>query len=251
MSETIEATPKAGQIGANTYIWPQNAESQATSSPTLGKLFEALAKAQGAMKNAPKDSDNPFFKSKYADLGTVMDTLREPLSSNGLCVFHLGVLPSEPGMVAIRTYLGHSSGEFVSGLTEMKLVRDGSPQVVGSLRTYMERYGAKAICGLATEDDDGNTASITNKDIQAKHQVPEPAKVAPRAPQVASKPLFNGTEESCHFCGGPVETYEKRQGGSYRQCVTAHVAFMNGVAAETDKKVLNTLTRDHYYQVVP
>ena len=54
------------------------------SSPTIGKITEALSKAQGKIENAVKDSRNPFFKSSYADLSSVMAVTKEPLSSNGL-----------------------------------------------------------------------------------------------------------------------------------------------------------------------
>ena len=60
--------------------------TEAVESATIGKLVMALAKAQGQIKAAPKDSDNPFFKSKYADLASVWEACREPLAKNGLAV---------------------------------------------------------------------------------------------------------------------------------------------------------------------
>ena len=70
-------------------------------SETIGKLSEALAKAQGAMQNAVKDSSNPFFKSTYADLASVWDACRKPLSDNGLAIIQTADFVHEhPDMIS-------------------------------------------------------------------------------------------------------------------------------------------------------
>lgn len=58
-------------------------------SENINELATALAKAQGEMKNAGKTSDNPFFKSKYADLAEILNAVREPLSKYGLSISQL------------------------------------------------------------------------------------------------------------------------------------------------------------------
>lgn len=132
------------------------------NSETLGKLAEALAKAQGEMKHAIKDSNNPFFRSKYADLASVVDASRPALVKNGLSV----VQYTEGNL--LYTMLLHSSGEWIKGnieLKPMKQVKDKGweeshdPQSYGSCITYARRYAMAAITGVATEDDDGNAAS--------------------------------------------------------------------------------------------
>lgn len=128
-----------------------------TRSATIGKLAEALCKAQASMNGAVKDSANPFYKSKYADLASVWDACRGPLSSNGLAVIQTTV-PSANGKVGVETILAHQSGEWISGLLEMTPVK-ADPQGVGSAITYARRYGLQAIVGIAPEDDDGNAAS--------------------------------------------------------------------------------------------
>lgn len=132
--------------------------SRANRSASIAALAAALAKAQGAMEGAAKGSENPFFKSKYADLAAVWDACREPLSKNELAVIQVPVPASEAGKVAIETIMAHASGEWISGTLEMKPVKD-DPQGVGSAITYIRRYGLQAMVGIAPEDDDGNGAS--------------------------------------------------------------------------------------------
>jgi len=124
-------------------------------SETITKLAEALSKFQSQVEGAKKDSNNPFYKSKYADLAQIWKTVREPLTQNGLSVSQVG-LPSEPEYVNVETILLHSSGEWISGITTLKLVKN-DPQGAGSAITYARRYGLSAILGIHQEDDDANS----------------------------------------------------------------------------------------------
>ena len=135
-----------------------------THSDTIGTLAEALSKAQRTMKNAVKDSSNPFFKSKYADLASVSDACREELSANGLAVVQLPTM--RDGKMVLEYMLMHSSGEFIGSELEMTPVKS-DPQGIGSAITYARRYTLAAITGVATEDDDGNAASATTKKSSA------------------------------------------------------------------------------------
>ena len=125
-------------------------------SDTIAKLAVALCKAQKEIKGAVKDSKNPFFKSDYADLSSVWDAIRVPLTSNGLSVTQL--MDIAPDGVIIETVLLHESGEHISGKLFMKPVKN-DPQGIGSAITYGRRYGLQAIAGVCPEDDDGNKAS--------------------------------------------------------------------------------------------
>jgi hypothetical protein len=125
-------------------------------SDQIGKLAEALSKAQGAMKNAVKDSNNPFFKSKYADLASVSDACRMELAMNGLAVSQLPEIRDTK--LVLHYVLMHQSGEWISGELEMTPVKS-DPQGIGSAITYARRYTLASIAGVATEDDDGNAAS--------------------------------------------------------------------------------------------
>ena len=125
-------------------------------SETIGKLAEALAKAQGQIVNASRDKENPFFKSKYADLASVWGACREALSANGLSVVQTTEIADA---VVLTTQLLHSSGEWISGqLSVVPGKKD--PQGIGSAITYLRRYGLAAIVGVATEDDDAESATV-------------------------------------------------------------------------------------------
>jgi len=127
-------------------------------SEQINELAAALAKAQGAMQNATMNRTNPHFKSKYADLSSVLDAIRAPLASSGLAVAQT-MLATERGMT-LRTTLMHSSGQFIA--TEYPLPATQRPHEMGSALTYARRYSLSAlVCNASDEDDDGNVAMAT------------------------------------------------------------------------------------------
>jgi hypothetical protein len=127
-------------------------------SAELNELFAALAKAQSEMRVAGKDSNNPFFKSKYADLASVVAASRPVLTKNGLCVMQ-SIHVSEQGQRTLVTILGHSSGQYISSTVEIKPLKEDM-QSLGSAITYMRRYSYASLVGVIAddEDDDGETA---------------------------------------------------------------------------------------------
>ena len=138
----------------------ETTEFEFMQSVEIAELSAALCKAQGAMTGAVKDSTNPFFKSKYADLSAVWDDVREPFANNGISVVQMpcgGV-----GSVTVITQLTHDSGQWMrSRLTMVPVKHD--PQGIGSCITYARRYALAAMAGVYQIDDDGNTASQTSK----------------------------------------------------------------------------------------
>lgn len=127
-------------------------------SDTITELAKALVKAQAAIQPAVKDKTNPAFRSRYADLSSVWDACRKPLTDNGLSIVQMPI-DAEPGRVALETILLHSSGEYISSTVSTALVKT-DPQGVGSALTYLRRYALSAVVGVvADEDDDGNAAS--------------------------------------------------------------------------------------------
>jgi hypothetical protein len=127
-------------------------------SDSISALATALAIAQGQMKGAIKDSSNPFFKSKYADLASVVEAIRVAFSSNGLSYIQT-VEPSDKDEVRVQTTLLHSSGEWIAcGILSLP-VSKADAQGYGSALTYARRYSLSAAVGVAPEDDDGNAAS--------------------------------------------------------------------------------------------
>jgi ERF superfamily protein len=129
-------------------------------SARIGRIAAAMAKAQGVMKGALKDSANPFFKSKYADLASVWADCRQPLSDNQIAVFQM---PAATGnKVTITTLLAHPSDEWVENELTMES-KDASPQGVGSAITYARRYALAAMVGAYQIDDDGEQAQGRDK----------------------------------------------------------------------------------------
>lgn len=120
------------------------------------ELFAALAKAQGEIENASKNAANPHFKSKYADLAEVLNTIRPTFATNGLSMIQS---PGYDGSIAsVTTVLAHSSGGYITG-TASCVPAKADAQGIGSATTYLRRYGAAAVAGIAQEDDDGNAAA--------------------------------------------------------------------------------------------
>ena len=155
-------------------------------SESIAALSAALSKAQAIMEGAAKDSANPFFKSKYADLSAVWDACRKPLTDNGLSVVQTAdFMPEHPDMVCVETILCHSSGEWIRGRLAVKPVKP-DPQSVGSCITYLRRYSLQSIVGIAPEDDDGNAAG-GNEKKDAKKEPPK--QKAPEPP--CEYPEFN------------------------------------------------------------
>lgn len=125
-------------------------------SPSLAQLGEALSLAQQEIEGATKDSANPFFQSRYADLASVWEACRKPLAKNGLAVLQ-PVSANGSERVTVTTMLLHKSGEWVA--TDLTLAAvQSTPQAIGSAITYGRRYGLAAMVGVAPEDDDGEAA---------------------------------------------------------------------------------------------
>ena len=126
-------------------------------SESIANLAKALSIVQGKLTYAKKDSANPFFKSKYADLESVWDACRDLLSANGLAVVQL---PGEyfEGTMALTTIITHSSGEWISQQMSLPVTKPDA-QGAGSALTYMRRYALAAAVGVVQADDDGNAAS--------------------------------------------------------------------------------------------
>jgi hypothetical protein len=151
---------------------PEAMEIAADHSPTLGAFAAALAKAQGEIEAAPKDSVNPHFKSKYADLAAIREACRIPLSKNGIAVIQLPSVDKEG--VVIETKLIHASGEWMSS-TLLIPVAQRTAQGFGSALTYGRRYSLAAMVGVvADEDDDGNAATHGRGDYSSNAR-PTPA----------------------------------------------------------------------------
>ncbi len=136
------------------------------SSEQVNELATALCKAQGDMGGALKDSSNPFFKSSYADLTSVIKAIKQPFSDNGLSYTQFPV-SNEHG-VGVSTRLMHTSGQWLEMEYTLPTVKK-DPQASGSAITYARRYALQSIAGIPTADDDAESAMIRNN--QSKNAV--------------------------------------------------------------------------------
>ena len=141
-------------------------------SDNIAELAKALSKAQADMSGAKKSSNNPFFKSKYADLKEVIECVKEPFADNGLSFVQFPI--SNDGFAGVETVIMHSSGEWISNEYMLKVSKN-DPQGIGSAITYARRYALQAACGVPSEDDDGESAmGRSPKPKKAPEPKPEP-----------------------------------------------------------------------------
>lgn len=125
-------------------------------SDSIAALAPALLAAQKNMGAALKSATNPHFRSKFADLNSVIDAAMGPLNEAGIAVLQTPVILD--GQPAIQTILLHESGEFIAGNSPVVVSKQNDPQSVGSATTYARRYGLQAMVTMTASDDDGETA---------------------------------------------------------------------------------------------
>ena len=154
-----------------------------TRSDSIAGLAAALSKAQATMTSAKKDSTNPHFKSRYADLASIWDACREPLTKNGLAIVQLPG-KDEAGYY-VETVLTHASGEFIGEKLHIVPTKD-DPQGLGSAITYARRYGLAAVVGIAPDDDDAE-AAMGRTDVH-REQAARTERTTQAKPQPISKP---------------------------------------------------------------
>jgi hypothetical protein len=133
-------------------------------SEQINELVTALAKAQAEMENAPMLSENPHFRSKYADLASIRNATIPHLAKHGLALFQVTEMNGN-GLLLV-TRLGHTSGQEVKSVYPIPY--SDNPHVMGSALTYAKRYSWAAICGIAAEEDDDANAAQDNAKNGAK-----------------------------------------------------------------------------------
>ena len=137
-------------------------------SESIKNIAKALITFQLKVGKINKDSQNPFFKSKYASLSNIIEHIQIPLGESGLSIAQF---PDDTGITSI---LMHESGEYIQATYTMPVARINDPQAVGSAITYARRYALGSILGLnIDEDDDANKASEHSKVISTTYDKPD------------------------------------------------------------------------------
>lgn len=188
-------------------------------SDSIAELAKALAMAQGEIENASKNAKNPHFKSNYADLAEVINTVRPILSKHGLSITQFPAF--EAGIASVESMLMHSSGEWLSG-TSSAPVGKNDAQGVGSALTYLRRYSLAAIVGIAQEDDDANSA--VGQRQQAK----------PAAPNVMDSQSLAQAVAACATADKPkldtIYQYAKKHGATVEQLQQIQAAAVDRIS---------------------
>mgnify|MGYP001432771798 CR=1 FL=1 len=136
-------------------------------SDSIVEISKALAKFQSEVKQPLKDADNPFFKSKYVPLESVVEAITDIAPNHGLS-FVQWALNDENGRVGVATMVMHETGEFIEFDPVFMNAEKNTPQGAGSLITYLKRYSLSAVFGITSDqDDDGNESSGNNQQKQS------------------------------------------------------------------------------------
>jgi len=138
----------------------------------MKEIASALVKAQKEFGPALKSSTNPAFRSRYADLSACVEAVIDALNNND--IFMMQPTHECDNGVIVETIFIHSSGEQISSGKLHVPATKHDAQGYGSALTYARRYSLMTACGIAPEDDDGNSAAK-----------PAPAKATPAKPAPA------------------------------------------------------------------
>lgn len=126
-------------------------------------IFQQLLKAQSEFPSVKKSENNPFFKSKYAGLDSVLEVVLPILHENELFLTQSPI--SEGERVGVETTIYNTEGENITGKFTMNLAKN-DPQGAGSAITYARRYALISMLALNVEaDDDANTGSNLSEPV--------------------------------------------------------------------------------------
>lgn len=130
------------------------------TSENIIEISKAMNLLQREMRPAIKDSTNPHFRSKYSDLASVMDAIREPVGNNGLSIWQDATL--EDIGVSVTTRIVHVSGQWVEFGPLTIPIGKKDAHAVGSACSYGKRYALCAALGVVSDDDDDGNKAVAS-----------------------------------------------------------------------------------------
>jgi len=145
------------------------------TSPDISKIAKALLEAQKKMGSANLGSSNPYFKSKYASIGSVLEAVKEPLNSSGIVILQPVVSINNDEYV--KTILLHESGQFVSSAMKLILGKKDMQNELSAV-TYGRRGTLQALVALPAEDKDGEDLVVRTKTNFSKEAKKETKTIA-------------------------------------------------------------------------
>ena len=226
-------------------------------SDSIAALATALSAFQGVIKAAPKKEINPFYRSRYADLATIWETIRVPLAANGLSVSQL---PNFEGdKITLTTLLLHSSGEWLASELVMVPMHQSKeegwapsmdPQSVGKAIAYARRYGMSAILGVvADEDDDGESGTDHTSEGAESGQTTQPAAANPKGLCPIHRVAFQHRQGT--GAKGPYDFWSCPQKGGAGYCKERPVDTGDVVETPSDRPMPQATAIPQAQAVVP
>jgi hypothetical protein len=198
-------------------------------SDEINEFAAAFSKAQGMIGNAKRDRDNPFFKSKFADLASIREAIREPLSSNDLSLIQFP--RTRDNGVEIETMILHKSGQFMSEVTFWP-ANKVDVQGLASALTYGRRQSAMAMLGVATSDDDDDGNGAVEKPTIVRNG--EPIPVPGKAPAAYSE-LFTQADIAANLGSEALRVFWTELSAKDRQQFNSnYLKVLKSVAATAD-----------------
>lgn len=148
-------------------------EFKVTMSPQVNEIAASLCKAQSVMQPAKFNCVNPFHKNRYADLASVMEACRVPLTSNGICTTQFTETIGEK--IYLSTLLLHVSGQWIKSLFPIHVAKLDC-QSIGAAMTYGKRYSLSALVGIVSEEDDDGESTYDRREkyVAPKKEQPKP-----------------------------------------------------------------------------
>lgn len=130
-------------------------------SENIELITKAIISFQKEVSGIKKESENPYFKSKYANLESIWMGIKDGLFAHDLTVIQYG-FPSKPGTIGVGTKLLHTSGQWIDSQLELPF-KEPDPQKAGAAITYSRRYSLAAILSIPLLDDDAESAMVRDK----------------------------------------------------------------------------------------
>ena len=159
-------TPRRSKYSRQQKKSLNKSKTKRNKSESIKNIGLALCKFQATIGKVSKEANNPFFKSKYASLANILDTIQKPLSECGLAFAQL------PDDDALTTILIHSeSGEWLQASYKMPVAKQNDPQAMGSAITYARRYALGAILGLNIDDDDDAEKAMGRQSVAKRDEL--------------------------------------------------------------------------------
>lgn len=221
------------------------------SSSGLAEVASALVKVQSRLRPVARTSTNPFFKSNYADLSAVWETIRQPLADNGLAVVQTLDAVEDRGVIALSTLLLHTSGEWIRSTLTMPLQKT-EPQAVGSAITYARRYALMAMIGVAAADEDDDAEGATDQ----KHRGPRYASKNSEAPTIKveteTKPPIEMKKELAALIRDlGLSVLDSGPGKPYRVALPVPVLAVLGLPENSPPQDIKTFGLGAYESILP